>query len=180
MKHAVGLLELRNITKGILAGDVMCKAADIEVLMAKTICVGKYIVMITGDVGAVENAVKSGKAACGRHLADSAVILNLHDGVIAALNKRQDFKVPKALGVIESSSVSSAIVAADAAVKAANVTLLEIRLAQFMGGKALVILTGDVGAVTVAVQTGSTAIGNKLVDQLVLASPHQQIEQFVF
>ena len=180
MKRAVGLLELRNITKGLLAGDVMCKAADIEIVMARAICVGKYIVMITGDVGAVENAVKSGKAVCSKQLVDSAIILNLHSSVFFALNKRQELKESQALGVIESSSVSSAIVAADAAVKAANIKLLEIRLAQFMGGKAIVTLTGDVGAVNVAVKTGSGAIGSKLIDQLVLASPHKQIGQFVF
>jgi microcompartment protein CcmL/EutN len=65
MKRAIGLLELKNITRGILAADAMLKAANVEILMAQAMCPGKYVVMIAGDVGAVQSAVKTGTAVSG-------------------------------------------------------------------------------------------------------------------
>ena len=50
----------------------------------------------------------------------------------------------KALGILEFFSVTGAIIAADAAAKAANVSLIEIRLGTGIGGKSFVTFTGDV------------------------------------
>lgn len=181
MKLAVGLLEFRNITRGIAAADAMCKAANVDIVFAQAVCIGKYIVMVTGDVGAVQNAVQSGKRVGGsEQLIDSLVLSNLHDNVFTALKGRSKRDTLEALGVIESRSVASAIIAADAAAKAARVEILEVRLARFMGGKAVVTLTGDVAAVKVAVQSGCQVIGDKLVDQLVLPSPHKNLGTLVF
>ena len=183
MKRAIGLLELKNITRGILAADAMLKAANVEMVMAQAMCPGKYIVMVAGDVGAVQSAVKSGIAAGGcENVVDEFVLPNLHDSIFPALSGCVDVKELKSLGVIESYSAASAIVAADVAAKAASIELLEVRLARGMGGKAVVTLTGDVGAVTAAVRAGSNAIKEKgfLVDQLVLPAPHSGLKGLVF
>ena len=183
MKRAIGLLELKNTTRGILAADTMLKAANVEILMAQTMCPGKYVVMVAGDVGAVQSAIRSGKAAGGdENVVDEFVLPNLHDSVFPALSGCTEVKELKALGVIESFSVASAITAADVAAKAAAVELLEVRLARGMGGKAVVTLTGDVGAVSAAVRAGACAIQDSgfLVDQLVLPSPHAGLRSLVF
>lgn len=183
MKRAIGLLELKNITRGILAADAMLKAANVEMVMAQAMCPGKYIVMVAGDVGAVQSAVQSGIAAGGcENIVDEFILPNLHDSVFAALSGCTEVKELKSLGVIESYSVASAIVAADIAAKAAAVELLEVRMARGMGGKAVVTLTGDVGAVKAAVQAGSNAIKDKgfLVDHLVLPAPHNGLKGLVF
>ena len=65
----------------------------------------------------------------------------------------------EALGIVESFSVASLIEGADAAVKAANVQLIEIRLAMALGGKAFVTLTGNVAAVQSAVDAGGAGGG---------------------
>ncbi len=54
-------------------------------------------------------------------------------------------------------SVASLTEAADAAVKTARVSLIEIRLAMALGGKAFATLTGDVAAVRSAVDSGAAA-----------------------
>ena len=183
MKRAIGLLELKNITKGILAVDAMLKAANVEMVMSQAMCPGKYVVMVAGDVGAVQSAIRSGKAASGSdNVVDEFVLPNLHDSVFPALSGCTEVKELKSLGVIESYSVASAIVAADTAAKAASIELLEVRLARGMGGKAVVTLTGDVGAVTAAVKAGSRAIQDSgfLVDQLVLPAPHAGLRGIVF
>ena len=183
MKRAIGLLELKNITKGILVADAMLKAANVEMIIAQAMCPGKYVIMVGGDVGAVQSAVRSGKAIGGSdNVVDEFVLPNLHESVFPALSGCTEVKELKSLGVIESYSVASAIVAADIAVKAASVELLEVRLARGMGGKAVVTLTGDVGAVTAAVRAGSNAIKESgfLVDQLVLPAPHKGLRGLVF
>lgn len=182
MKRAIGLLELKNMTQGILAADAMLKAANVEMIMAQPMCPGKYIVLVAGDVGAVQSSVKSGQAAVGtENVVDQFVIPNLHAGVFTALSGCASIHEVKSLGVIESYSVASAIVAADTAVKASNVELIEVRLARGMGGKAMVTLTGDVGAVNAAVRAGSEAIkvSGFLVDQLVLPAPHSALQKSI-
>lgn len=176
MKSAIGILEVKNITRGIMAADAMLKAADVEIIMAQPLCPGKYVIMVSGDVGAVQSAVRSGKG-CESDIVDEFVFPNLHHSVFAALTGCSEVDSIAALGVIESYSVASAIVAADSAAKAAAVKLLEVRLARGMGGKSIVTLTGDVGAVTAAVRAGSQAIQDAgfLVDTLVLPAPHKKL-----
>lgn len=177
MKHAIGLVEAKNITKGILMADAMLKAANVELVTAQPVCPGKYIVMVAGDVGAVESSVKSGRAAGGDSVVDEFLLSNVHPGVFPALTGCVDVKELKALGVIESYSAASAIIAADAAAKAAAVELIEIRLARGLGGKAVVWLTGDIGAVNAAVAAGSGMIIDSgfLIDTLILAAPHKNL-----
>ena len=52
-----------------------------------------------------------------------------------------------AVGVMEFFSVTAAVYAADAAAKAADVTLLDVRLGVGIGGKSFAVLTGEVAAV---------------------------------
>ena len=84
-----------------------------------------------------------------------------------------------ALGIVESFSVASLIEGADAAVKAANVQLIEIRLAMALGGKAFVTLTGNVAAVQSAVDAGAQVVGQKgmLVNKVVIPHPASRTAQ---
>lgn len=181
MKAAIGLLEIQNVTRGIQAADAMLKAANVELVLAQPFCPGKYIIMVSGDVGAVQSAVNAGKSLVAGSMVDEFILPNIHPGIFPALSGCSDIKELKALGVIETYSVAAAITAADAAVKAAPVELIEIRLARGMGGKAIVLLTGDVGAATAAIRTGSAVIrdGGFLVDQLVIAAPHKNLREAI-
>jgi len=170
MKKAIGLLETKNITQGILAADVMLKASHVQLLEATSVCPGKFIVIVAGDVGAVKNAVESGSSSCSGAVIDKFIIPNIHEAVFPALTATTQIKELRALGIVETYSVASAIMAADAAVKAAHIQLIEIRLARGMGGKAIITLTGDVGAVKSAVEAGSKIAleSGLLVDKLVI------------
>jgi len=79
----------------------------------------------------------------------------------------------KALGVIETFSVASSIVAADAAAKAANVQILDVRTALGLGGKGYVLLCGDVAAVQAAIYAGEAGAAESglLIGTTVLPSP---------
>ncbi|QCX34520.1 BMC domain-containing protein [Caloramator sp. E03] len=177
MIRTIGLLELNSIAKGIETADFMIKAAEVDLLLAKTVCPGKYIILITGNVGAVESSVATGIECGGAYVVDKLIIPNIHEQLIPAINATSNIEELKALGVMEFFGIASAIVAADAAVKAADVNLIEVRLGIGIGGKAFVTLTGDVSSVKSAVDVGaSTAARNgMLVNKVVIPSPRKEL-----
>lgn len=181
MKKAIGVLEVNNITRGIMAADTMLKASNVELLEAVPVCPGKYMIMVAGDVGAVKSAVENGSMVSLNNVVDKYVIANLHDSVFPAIAGTCQVDKIAALGIVETFSAASAIMAADAAAKAANVQLVEVRLARGMGGKAMVLLTGDVGAVKSAVEAGSqvAAEAGLLVDKLVIPAPHEKLKESI-
>jgi microcompartment protein CcmL/EutN len=79
--------------------------------------------------------------------------------------------------VLESFNVASLLRAADAAAKAADVTVLEVRLAMALGGKAFVTLTGDVSSVQSAILAGREVLteAGVLVNSIVLSRPHPDV-----
>ncbi len=176
-KNSIGLIELTSIAAGFQATDAMLKAADVEVVLSRSICSGKYMVMMRGDVAAVEASVAAGSRAGHFSVIDSFVIPNLHESVFPALSGITKVEQLEALGIIESFSVASLIEGADAAVKAAHIQLIEIRLAMALGGKAFVTLTGSVAAVESAVQAGAQVVGAKgmLVNKVVIPQPRPEL-----
>jgi len=171
---AIGAVEIHSIPRGIQAGDAMLKAANVRLLSAGTVCAGKYVVVIEGEIAAVNASVKSGIAEAGVSLIDSLIIPNVHDQVLTAVAACGDVGAVAAVGVMELFSVCSCIAAADAAVKAANVTLIEVRLGRGLGGKSFVVLTGDVSDVKEAVGAGRVCpqADGLFSDCVVIPAPH--------
>lgn len=175
--NCVGLVELNSIAAGFEVADAMLKAAEVSLVLSRTVCSGKYIVLVRGNVAAVTASVAAGEDWGRGCVIDSFVIPNLHDQVFPALSGTGPHQDVDALGILESFSVAALIEGADAAVKAAQVDLMEIRLAVALGGKAYVTMTGTVSAVQSAVSAGAAAIADKgmLVNQVVIPNPHPDI-----
>ncbi len=175
--NSIGLIELTSIASGFQVCDAMLKAANVELILSRSICSGKYMVMVRGEVGAVEAAVSAGVSQNRFSIIDSFVIPNLHESVFPAISGSTKVEALNALGILESFSVAALIEGADAAVKAANVQLIEIRLAMALGGKAFVTLTGDVAAVQAAIDAGAEIVGRKgmLVNKVVIPSPRPEL-----
>lgn len=123
MIETVGFLELNSIAKGVEAADAILKAAQVELSFAKPVCPGKYSILFTGEVAAVKASLDAGMAVGESHVVDSTVIPRVHPQVIDAINQATDFHGTGAIGVMEFYSITAAVYGADAAVKAANVTL---------------------------------------------------------
>jgi microcompartment protein CcmL/EutN len=88
-----------------------------------------------------------------------------------------DPKNLRSIGVVETFSAASIIDVADAAIKAANVTLLRIHLAMALGGKGFVLMAGDVSSVQAAVDAGSRAAAEDgmLVGRGVIPAPSPEL-----
>lgn len=88
--------------------------------------------------------------------------------------------ISNALGMIETKGLVGAIEAADAMVKAANVTL--IGRTQVGGGLVTVMVRGDVGAVKAATDAGAAAaknVGGELISVHVIPRPHSEVEMIL-
>ena len=175
--QAVGMIEFNSIAVGIEAADHMMKAADVEPLMIKSICPGKYVVAVYSNVAAVQASVDAGMAAGVDTLVDHFVIPNIDKAVIAAMGMALADIRGNAVGVIETFSAASCIVAADTAVKTADVDLIEVRIAMGVGGKAFCILAGDVGPVEMSVGAGAASAAEKglLVRKTVIPSISEEV-----
>lgn len=177
MIHAIGLVEYSSIAQGIEGADVMAKRADVNLLVAKTICPGKYIALIGGDVSSVQQSVEAGSELSPETVIDSFVIPNIHPSILPAISGVNEVEKIKAIGIIETFSVASLIEAADRAVKAGEVEPLRLHLAFGIGGKSYTLVTGEVASVKSAVEEGSQIAAEKglLVRKVVIPRPHQQV-----
>jgi microcompartment protein CcmL/EutN len=176
---AIGLLEVSSIALGHVSEDAMLKAADVDLLLARTICSGKFIIVVAGDVAACESAVEAGASHATGGLIEKRVIAHVHPSVFPAISMAVDLDPAEAqsLGVIETFSASSIVDVADTAAKAAAVTLFRIHMAMAIGGKGYVMLTGDVASVEAAVSAGATVAAEEgiLVAKSVIAAPRKEL-----
>lgn len=176
-EKTIGLIELSSVAAGFEVADTMLKAGNVRLILSRSICSGKYMVMIGGETAAVQSAVTAGADASNGCIIDSFVIPNVHPDVFVALGRTTPVEPTGALGILESFNVATLIQGADAAAKAAAVQLLEIRLAMALGGKAFVTMTGDISSVKAAMDAGRTLIGDAgvLVNAVVLSRPHPDV-----
>ncbi|HKZ85047.1 MAG TPA: BMC domain-containing protein [Anaerolineae bacterium] len=180
---ALALVEFGSIAAGMHAGDAMAKKAPIARLVAGTVHPGKYLVLISGAVADVEESLKAGRGAGASHVVDFVFLPQVHPSVVTAIAASaapggEGERAPRgpSLGIIETSTVAAAIHAADAGVKGAEVSLLELRLADGLHGKGLVLYTGEVPDVEAAVEIGARAIDSSLiVNQIVIPQLHGEM-----
>lgn len=177
MIKTLGLIELTSIAKGYEVADAMLKISEVELIKAHSICPGKFIILVSGDVGAVKASVEEGREVGGTVVVDYLVLPNLSQQIIPAISGTTMVIFQDALGAMEFFSIASAVVAADAAVKAANVNIIDLRLGFAIGGKAYVTITGDVSAVSSAVEAGTRAAmeSGLLVSKVVIPRPHPSL-----
>ena len=175
MEPALGLLEFDSIAAGIEAGDAMAKRAPIDVIRAGTVHPGKYLVLVAGAVADVEEALAAGRSIAGSSVVDGVFLPNVHPGVTAALTGVRLGGQGEALGVIETPTVAAIIDAADAGIKGASIRIIELRLADGLGGKGYVLFDGAVADVEAAVEIGVARIPGRQFASRVIARLHVEM-----
>jgi bacterial microcompartment shell protein len=177
MQPALGLLELDSIAAGIAAGDAMAKRAPIDVIYAGTIHPGRYLVLVAGSVADVEEAVDAGQELGAGCVLDVVLLPHVHPDVVAGVRGVRLHGEGDALGVIETPTVASIIDAADAGMKGARVRLLELRLADGLGGKGYLLFDGAVSDVEAAVEAGVARAHGARVTHRVIARLHHEMRE---
>ncbi len=169
---ALALLEFSTIAAGIVAGDAMVKHAPVASIQTGTVQPGHYLVLVTGDVAAVEEAVKAGQAAGQADLRDLVFLPNVHPAVVDGLSGARLLPEADALGIVETQTAAAVIRAADAGMKNTEVDLVQLRLADGLGGKGVAFFTGLVADVEAAVATAAAAAQAQLLRQAVISQLH--------
>lgn len=182
MAKAIGMVEFNSIAKGIYSADQMVKTSDVEIATANSVCPGKYIAIVYGDVSAVEALVKSGVNEAGEFLVDHIIIPNVHPGIFPAIVSTAMPERIQAIGILESYSLATMIIAADAVLKAADLEAIEIRLGTGLGGKAYFTFTGDVAAVKAGSEAGKQIIGENgmLINSEIIPSPSEKLVERLY
>lgn len=173
MMNSIGLIELNSIARGIETSDVMLKAGNVDLVFAKPVCPGKFIVLIYGDVGSLHTAMEAGLETGGNHVVNHLTIPRVHPSLIPAINAAVEIKDVEALGVVEYFDITAAVMGADAAAKTGNVKLMEVRLGMGIGGKSFFTLCGQVSDVKSAVEAGLADAEHRgtVVNSCVIPSP---------
>jgi microcompartment protein CcmL/EutN len=182
MSKAIGMVEFTSIARGIYAADQMLKISDVEIVTASSVCPGKYMVIVEGDVASVQDSVSIGERLAEEFLVDSIVIPNVSPLVFPAITGTTMPDKIQALGIMESFSLATMVIAADAILKAADLQPLELRLGNGLGGKSFFTFTGDVSAVQTGVEIGKAIAIEKglLVNAEVIASPSDRLMSSLF
>lgn len=182
MHVAIAAVETSSIAQGTVAADAMVKTAEVDLLELGPLSPGKFWILIGGEVAAVRASFQRGLTVAGDTLLDSLYIPQLHEMVLPALRGTGPQREDDALGVIETLTAASAIVAADQAAKTAAVALRDLRLSNGLGGKGVLWLSGAVGDVQAAVEAGKAEALRKglLARAVVVPRLHPQLKARLF
>ena len=177
MYKSVGVIELKNVPKGVEATDDALKSAGVEMVEAHPSCPGKYEIILTGTISNVTAAVEHVREKFGGYVVDSAIMGRIDEQVITALFGTQKSERKGSLGVLETFSAATCIKAADIAVKTARVEIFDLRVSRGMGGKGVFMITGEVGDVTAATEAGGKYAKDMgmLHATTVIAAPHKEL-----
>jgi microcompartment protein CcmL/EutN len=188
VKPALAMLEFSSIARGMLAADAMVKRTPVDLIHAGTVQPGRYLVLVGGPVGQVEEALKAGRETGGEALDDTVWLPNVHADVLktihAAHRAPPEVEHPSkadALGIIETRTAPAAVRAGDVAAKGATIKLLSIRLADGLDGKGLVLLTGKVADVEAALDlVRKTLESIVLLQAIMIAQLHEDFARNIF
>ncbi len=182
MRPALALLEFDRIVDGIRAGDAMVKRSPLQTLRTGTVHPGRYLVLAAGEVADVEEGLEAAHEVSPAPAPRAKIFLPaVHPDIVEALTGRRwpeavDVDSQEALGVVETVTVPAILGAVDAALKGAEVELLELRLADGLGGKGYALFAGSVTDVRAAIEIASERTpSGQLIATDVIAQLHPEM-----
>ncbi len=177
MRPALAIIEFGSVAVGISAGDAMVKRAAVDHIRAGTVQPGRYLVLIAGTVGEVEESFEAGRLTGRGHILDSMLLADIDQRVVDALVGSRAVGEGEAVGIVETQGVPAIVEAADVGVKGADVTIREIHLADGLGGKGYVVFDGPVSEVEIAVELAVARAAERLVASRVIAQIHHEMDE---
>jgi len=179
----IGLLEFATIPRGVEAADALLWEAAVGMCFSAPVQPGKYVLLFTGSVEDVRSAMRRGEEIGGQDVIDRLVIPQVHEQLVRGLGRRDGYIEGKldAVGVVETTSVAASIEAADHALKEASVDLLDLRIANGLGGKSFFSLVGEVSDVRSSVAAAARVAGEsgRLVRDVVIPNPHPDLSRYL-
>jgi microcompartment protein CcmL/EutN len=163
---ALAMLDIDDVPLGIVALDALVKEADVQVYSAGTVQAGRYLILFGGEVGPVEVSFGRALSRTGASLVD-AILLPYAEPRIAPsiLEGQQRSGSPgDTLGVLQTATSPTMLRAVDAALKGAEVELMQLRIADGLGGRAVATLWGDSHDVEAALELAEDVVPHGQAD----------------
>lgn len=177
MNKSIGALEFRSISKGIEVSNEIVKKSSVEIIYFKTICPGKFLVIVTGDEGEVNEAIDYGVTLSVDTLVDHFKVHAVSTPIVEAFkNKYASKEITGALGVMETGKVCAGIKALDIALKSSDVKLIKMHLAFGIGGKLVYVVTGTLSSIEYGLSEGKRILNkNANVNVSIIPSPSEDM-----
>ncbi|MCC7112442.1 MAG: BMC domain-containing protein [Deltaproteobacteria bacterium] len=178
--EAVAVVETASIARGFVVLDAIAKKAPVTVKRAAPVSPGKFVLLFGGELEATRESHQAALEVAGSNLVDELFLPGAHAALLPAIDAAIAVAPGDAVAIVEMSTVASAVLAADLALKAVNVAVLRLHLAVGVGGKGWFSLAGalaDVEAALGAVRAGSRE--DRLVAVELIAQPHGEIRGFL-
>lgn len=178
-KHpALAVIELAEIPLGIAVTDAMLKRAPIAFVKSGTISRGRYLTLVGGTTASVEEALAAGIELGGEGVLDRILLADVHPRVFDAIVGARRATTAGALAILETDTVASNVRAAEAALKATEVELVELRLADTgLSGKGISLFQGDLHQVEAAISAALDYLERADVParHRIIAQPHEAL-----
>jgi microcompartment protein CcmL/EutN len=143
----LAVVEFKSIARGLSATDAMLKAANVNLVLATSLCPGKYLTIVEGETSAVENSLKVADEIGGIHVYSSEVINSVNWKVIDAIYGKLQDRADGALAIAESMQMASLISSADEVADTVQIEFADFRLARGCGVNSFYVFSGELSAV---------------------------------
>lgn len=182
MSRALGIAEFRSIAKGIEMLDTMTKKANVKIVENRIVCIGRFFVIVSGEVADVTAAIDTLDGLSDSDLVGCKVIPRLEPGVTDKINGKMIRENISAIGVIETRDINSGLYGANFIKKSSDVEIIRISLTLGLGGKALVVFTGDIASVRNGIEVAKQNLEDPkdIVYAGAIASPSQEVIENLF
>jgi microcompartment protein CcmL/EutN len=162
----------------MVVADAMVKRALVTLVQAHPVTPGKFVVVVGGGVEEVEQSMEVGLEVAADTVVDRLYLPKADPQLAPAMSGEVQISATEvgSLGIVETFSVAASVLAADRSVKAAEVRLIQMRLARGLGGKAFYTLSGELHQLEAAVAAGRTIIHDgMLLTTEIIARPHPDL-----
>jgi microcompartment protein CcmL/EutN len=178
--EALFVMETASIARGFLVLDAAVKRAPVTVRWARPVSPGRFVLVFGGSVEVTQESLEAARSAAGSDIVDEVYLPGVHPALLPAIDRSIAAERGEAVGIVETSTVASAIHAADLALKAVDVSVLRMHLALGTGGKGWFTICGPVGDVDAALEAVRSGVQpERIVGIELLAQPHPEIRGFL-
>ncbi|MCL5073163.1 MAG: BMC domain-containing protein [Actinobacteria bacterium] len=176
-KGNIAIVEFKSISRGLIVTDAMLKTATVSLVLGTTLCPGKYLTIVEGDVAAVEKAQDTADRLGGRQVFSSFVVSGINNEVIGSISGNSAKLLLDSIGIIESLQMANLIKAADISLDSAEVEIVELRLGKGCGVNSFYIITGDLASINEACENAASFLSERgaLIAFRVIANPDKNL-----
>jgi PduT-like ethanolamine utilization protein len=177
MSKSIGAIEFKSIAKGIEISNDMVKKSFVDILYLKSICPGKFLIIVAGDTCQVNECINYGVDNGIEYIVDNFIINSVHEDIVNGFKyKYKPINNITSIGVMESTKVCAGIKSLDKALKSSDVVLIKLQLSFAIGGKLVYIVAGELSSVEVGIKEGESILNPKeIVNISIIPSVDRQI-----